>query len=348
MSEYVDEFESVFALLEAMESPVPESMQIAILFASFGSTAESSYGAVVTALQTMGDDDLNWERATARLLQEYSFQNSNALKGNALNSEEHAIQQKALKSKAHVQCYGCGKYGHFRRECRSTASTRLQEKQSQGMHSDKRVNFSVDAHQKALLSRSETKALKPIVLDSGASCHMMADSDLFESLHDARPRTITLRNGSKLLANKMGSVIIKTATSGGEIGSVQPNRVLFVPKLDTILVSCAAIDMDGYCVHFEDGACHILRDADVSGHGHLQNGLYVLHTSVDNLRANLTRTAPHTTSTAEELWHRRFGHASIPTLKSMARRGTVSVMRFTDMRQHDASCVLCLQGKKHV
>ena len=70
MSEYVDEFESVFAQLEAMESPVPESMQIAILFASFSSTAESSYGAIITALQTLGDDDLSWERATARLLQQ--------------------------------------------------------------------------------------------------------------------------------------------------------------------------------------------------------------------------------------------------------------------------------------
>ena len=77
------------------------------------------------------------------------------------------------------------------------------------MHSDKRVNFSVGAHQKALLSRSETKVVKPIVVESGASCHMMADRDLFESLHDSHPRTITLGNGNKLLANKMGSVIIK-------------------------------------------------------------------------------------------------------------------------------------------
>ena len=214
------------------------------------------------------------------------------------------------------------------------------------MHSGKRVNFSVGAHQKALLSRSETKALKPIVVDSGASCHMMADRDLFESLHDARPRTITLGNSSKLLANKMGSVIIKTATSGGEIGSVQLNRVLFAPKLDTNLAFCAALDMDGYFVHFEDGACHILRDADVAGQGHLKNGLYVLHTSVDNLRANITRPAPHTRSTAEVLWHRRFGHASIPTLKIMARRVTVSGMEFTDMPQHDVSCVPCVQGKE--
>ena len=122
--------------------------------------------------------------------------------------------------------------------------------------------------------------------------------------------------------------------------------MLFVPKVDNNPVSCAALDIDGYCVRFEDGACHILRDADVSGQGHLKNGLYVLHTSVDNFRANLTRTAPHTRSTAEELWNRRFGHASIPTLKSMARRGTVSGMKFTDAPQHDVSCVPCVQGKQ--
>ena len=79
MSECVDEFEAIFNQLEAMESPLNESMQVAILFASFGRTNESPNGAVITALQTMSDNELTWDKATARLLQEYSV-HSNAIK----------------------------------------------------------------------------------------------------------------------------------------------------------------------------------------------------------------------------------------------------------------------------
>ena len=81
MSEYIDGLESIFNRLEAMDSGVSDSMQVAILLASFGSTYESPYGAVVTALQTMSDDELTWETATARLLQEYSTRDAIKKKG---------------------------------------------------------------------------------------------------------------------------------------------------------------------------------------------------------------------------------------------------------------------------
>lgn len=50
MSEYIDGLESIFNRLAVMGSTVSDSMQVAILLASFGSTHESPYGAVVTAL----------------------------------------------------------------------------------------------------------------------------------------------------------------------------------------------------------------------------------------------------------------------------------------------------------
>lgn len=43
MSDYVDEMESVFARLDGMGNPLEESMQIAILFSSFGSTGDSAF-----------------------------------------------------------------------------------------------------------------------------------------------------------------------------------------------------------------------------------------------------------------------------------------------------------------
>ncbi|CAN8068203.1 unnamed protein product [Agarophyton chilense] len=74
MSEFVDEFESFFNRLKGMCSPVEDSMQVAILLSSFGNMDETVYGAVISALQSMPDAELTWERATARLLQEFESQ----------------------------------------------------------------------------------------------------------------------------------------------------------------------------------------------------------------------------------------------------------------------------------
>lgn len=56
MSKYVDELESVFSELEATGSFLEETMQIAILFWSSGSTGDSVCGPTISPLQTMADD----------------------------------------------------------------------------------------------------------------------------------------------------------------------------------------------------------------------------------------------------------------------------------------------------
>ena len=70
MPDYIDDFEEVFNRLSAMESPVSEQMQVAMVLASFGDKSKPAYGQVVASLQ-MKETEVSWETATARLLQEY-------------------------------------------------------------------------------------------------------------------------------------------------------------------------------------------------------------------------------------------------------------------------------------
>ena len=115
----IDNLELLFNRLEGMGSPVIHSMQVATLLASFGSTQESPYGSVVTALQTMKEEDLTLGKATARLLQEYDTLQTLLKDSRSGGSSAPNKQERALKSKAQVQCYKCGKFGHYKRECRS-------------------------------------------------------------------------------------------------------------------------------------------------------------------------------------------------------------------------------------
>ena len=112
MSEYIDEMESIFNRLESMDSTVPSLLQVAILLASFGNKEKSPFGSVVSALQTLKDEDLTWDSATSRLLQEHesmqSFEN---------NMHENDFLDKALIGRKEVICFGCGKKDHKKRNC---------------------------------------------------------------------------------------------------------------------------------------------------------------------------------------------------------------------------------------
>ena len=119
MSAHIDSLEILFNRLEGMDSTVSHSMQVATLLASFGSTQECPYGSRVTALQTVKDEDLTWEKATARLLQEYYTRQALLKKSRSGRSSAPNKQELSLKSKAQIQCYKCGKFGHYKGECRS-------------------------------------------------------------------------------------------------------------------------------------------------------------------------------------------------------------------------------------
>lgn len=68
MGEYIDDLDGIFARLESMDCPVTGSLQVAILLSSLGNVDEIPYGPVVSALQTMADENLTWDVVTARPL----------------------------------------------------------------------------------------------------------------------------------------------------------------------------------------------------------------------------------------------------------------------------------------
>ena len=73
MQDYIDSFEEIFNRLAAMKSDIGEDLQVTIILASFRDNNKSPFEHVISSLQTI-QEKLDWQTATASLLQEYEDQ----------------------------------------------------------------------------------------------------------------------------------------------------------------------------------------------------------------------------------------------------------------------------------
>ncbi|CAM8944481.1 unnamed protein product [Rhodiola kirilowii] len=89
---------------------------------------------------------------------------------------------------------------------------------------DMMKNFKSTSDQKMMGKRSGSW-----ILDTGASYHMTGDSNLLENLHAITPSTITLPDGSSLVASQAGTAVL------GD--SLRISNVLLVPEFNCNLIS---------------------------------------------------------------------------------------------------------------
>lgn len=189
MSDYVDDLESVFSRLEAMGSPIGNSMQIAILFSSFVSTRETPYRPVISALQTLSDEELSWEKVTARLLQEYDTSTSET-KTEGSGPAGLLGTERALQAKVRGRCFKCGRKGHYKPDCRSVKP-------------DHRAGH--PSTHRALVSRQGDHQF---IVDSGATSHMIGDRALAHLFHCSQHRAIVLCDGRGVTASRTGHLVL--------------------------------------------------------------------------------------------------------------------------------------------
>lgn len=325
MSDFIDAFEKIFIGIEGMGHAFPEQIQVAMVLASFGEKSKSSFGHIVAALQSAGQN-LSWESVTARLLQEYEEQqwnhNSPSVASNSKAGERVLVAARTKHrgsgyQKRHMQetrvCYNCNERGHLSRNCTQRVKEGRRENRLLTWKGDHRGSAQLSRSTLLLTAsigkRSSSKDPELFIMDSGASDHMVHDSSLLLNPRKAATRRIVLGDGRTINATLQGDVHVNTALGGRANGAIRRYVVLkdalYVPGLDVNLISCSRLCDEGFTIRFgKNGCLAMAEDGEVAITACKSKGLYPVQTKVDRSEAHAS------TAIDEKLWHARLGHAN--------------------------------------
>ncbi|TFY76187.1 hypothetical protein EWM64_g7826 [Hericium alpestre] len=188
-------------------------------------------------------------------------------------------------------------------------------------------------------------------IDTGASHHYSPFRSEFLNFHQITPKPIIAADKHVFFATGRGDVII-TFPNGGTVTRITLKDVLYMPSIVFTLISISCIDTSGFLTMFCDGHCQICSPA-----GRIitcipcDNNLYKFTSPADVLTAHalasIAAIDDHSTNltlSATDL-HRRLGHMSIDTTKSLIKQGAITGINLDDLIQKMELCQACVQAK---
>ena len=272
-------------------------------------------------------------------------------KCNACGKGNHKSNE--CRSKAKLQCGYCGKQGHVESVCFKKKSANQNTPQSNTsantsttsdpssfsftVSTDIKTNDTVVLH----ASASSKSIKEKLLVDCGATCHIVNDASRFVSYDnsfDATKHYIELADGrcSNELAIAKGDAIYTIMNSNGKPCNITLTNALLAPKFPTSLFSVRAATDAGASVTFA-------KDIAQLTHGSTQfnivkeGQLYFLPSGMYN--STTTHTA--TVRTLDE-WHVVLGHMNHDDIISLGSITTGMVI--TQLKSKHA-CTTCKENK---
>ena len=99
---------------------------------------------------------------------------------------------------------------------------------------------------------------------------------MFSELEKSNKEKITIADGSKLTAQGKGKCTFKIQTLNGQTNKITLDHVLYVPDLDSNLLSVQCCTDKGYVVTFKDDICSIKKGNTLVADAKVDEGLYKL------------------------------------------------------------------------
>jgi len=286
----------------------------------------------------------------------------------ATQDEAFTAEERKYKRKS-VECYNCHKMGHYKTECWAKGGgkegqgpkwPRKDEDADKDKSKSTKESASVavveslqdeswavivdapDAPDEGksydnVSALTDTAALTPVkpeveLYDSGASRHMSPFSHRFTNLRSIPPRPITTANSRVFYAIGSGDLKIDVP-NGASTTPITLKDTLYAPDMGLTIVSISRIAAAGFSVAFEGQSCRIkAKDGRIVGDIPASpNGLYKVEHAL---------TAAAAAEQVDILTvHRRLGHISVDTIRTLVRTNAVTGLHLID--PHPSSPLTC-------
>lgn len=257
------------------------------------------------------------------------------------NIKQSEKRHQTFTKTTEVVCWTCGKRGHKSAVCRNKKEA--PKKTHENNAKSPKVNFSqvfVTINEVPSLG-SSTSGCVQAVCDSGSTHHVCNSEEFFLDLLPLRTsREVRLGNSETLQAQGSGTVSL-TVLQGKRRMELILHNVLYVPKMNTNLISVSQLLEDGYKVSITK-----TRMAISAGHSKIlakkNQGLYLLNLEVSDKEA-VTLQVESNNQDKVSLFecHKALAHLGKKRVEEFLRRNEIPYNDDMDI------CKACQQGKQH-
>ena len=183
------------------------------------------------------------------------------------------------------------------------------------------------------------------IINSGASCHMTREKDLFHEYKELLGSTVKLGDGRTVEAMGEGTVKVSVYCDDGNLHTLSMKNVFHVPELSCNLMSVRQITDRGFLITFKNDRCQIKSVGGVIVGGGIKRGnLYIMEGRSET--PEVLGEANVVTVSDRDLWHRRLCHIGDAALDELASDKKVTGVNLEDSELR-TFCDSCAMGKQH-
>jgi hypothetical protein len=298
-----------------------------------------SYNALTTALESRNDDELTLQLIRPKLIDE-------SKKEKYIGNQE--IAMKAGTSNSYEKrCYFCNQAGHLKKKCRKFLNQKKNEnnsnKSNNYQQSARQVRNDADktsSKEFTIMVKENSTVVKGWILDSGATSHMCKEKEIFMELQDSSILSVTLADGKEVPVKGIGKLKLKTVDEYGNYVDLNMTRVLFVPDLESNLMSVSKLVSSNVALNFDRSGCKLMLNGNIIGVVDRFGDLFKLRLAQN--RACVAKSG-HLFN-CQHIWHRRLGHRDPTVIGDILKKNLATGLNAIDCGINEP-CVYCMKGK---